>query len=61
MVAARIDKAHPLRVHLRPASAIVSFVGRHGSLGDDDQAMAGMCVPAGASSGRPDVALHVQV
>ena len=56
-----INERHPLCVDLGLAFGIVTFVVRDRSLGDDDQAMARVRVPAGTSSRLPDVALHVQV
>ena len=53
VVAARIDKSHPDRVHLRPAAAIVSFIAGHRACGHDDQAMSRMRVPAGARRPAP--------
>ena len=40
VVATGIDKRHPLCVHVRLATRVVPFIGRHRSRGDDDQAMA---------------------
>src|SRR5262245_12442410 len=61
VVTARIDKAHSGRVDGGFTVGIVSLVDRDGSLGDDDQAMPGVGVPAGAASGSPDVVLNVEV
>jgi hypothetical protein len=43
------------------AMGIVTVIGCHCSRRDDDQAMARVRVPAGASARLPDVALYVQV
>jgi|ERR1700733_300455 len=56
-----IQKSHPCLVHMRLAVGIVSFIVRHRARGDDDQAMPGVRMPAGASPGRPNIALHVHV
>jgi hypothetical protein len=59
VVTTGIDKPLSLCVHLGLAVRSVSFVVRHRSHRDDDQAMARVRVPADASFWRPDVALHV--
>jgi hypothetical protein len=61
VVAALVDKAHPLRVDVRLARRVVALVHGHRAGGDDDQAVAGMRVPAGGAAGLPDIALDVQV
>lgn len=61
VIAAGIDKRHVPGVDVGLAVGIVAQVVRHRSFGDDDQAMAGMCVPTGASSRLPDVSLDVQI
>ena len=61
VVSTRIDKPHPCFVHMRLAVGIVTFIIRHRSRRDDDQAMPRVRMPAGASAGRPDIALHVHV
>ena len=43
------------------AVGIGPLIGRHRSRRDDDQAMAGVRMPAAAPSRLPDVALHIQV
>ena len=56
-----VDKAHPLRVHVRLAGGIVPFVIGYRSGRDDDQATSRVRVPASASAGGPDITLHVDV
>ena len=46
-----VDKCHPCRVDIRLALRIIAFVIRHRPGRDDDQAMSGMRVPAGAPPG----------
>ena len=61
VASAGIDKPHSCCVHVGRAVGIVTVIGRHRSSRDDDQAMARVSVPAGASAGLPDVVLHVHV
>jgi hypothetical protein len=61
VVATGIDKRHAFGIHEGLALGIGPFILRYGSRCDDDQAMPGVCVPAGASSRLPEVALEVQV
>jgi tetratricopeptide (TPR) repeat protein len=61
VVAPLIHEAHALRIDVGRARRIVPIVRSHRTGGDDDQAVAGMRVPAGGPSGRPDVALDVEV
>ena len=56
-----INKRHPRLVHMWLAFGIVPFIIRHRSRSDDDQAVPRVRMPAGASSGGPDIALHVHV
>ncbi len=56
-----IDEAHALGVDVGFAVGVVASVFGHGSFCDDDQAVTRVGVPAGASSGLPDVVLDVQV
>jgi hypothetical protein len=61
VVATRIDKSHAHCVDMRRALGVMAFIGSYGACSDDDQAMAGMRVPACLSSRLPDIALHVQI
>jgi len=61
VVATVIDERHVPGVHVGFAVGIGAVVFGHGSLGDDDEAMSGVDVPAGGSSGLPDVGLDVEV
>ena len=57
----RINKAHPLCLHVRPTLGIVPYIVRHGPGCDDNQALPGMHVPACASARSPGIALHIHV
>ena len=61
VAAAGIDKTHSFCVDVRFAVGIVPFIVGDGSGGDDDEAMTRVRVPAGASAGRPDVVLDVDI
>src|SRR5205814_6000885 len=61
VAATRIHKPHPVCVEMGLAVGIIPFVAGHCSLRNNDQAFAGVRMPAGASSGLPNIALHVQV
>lgn len=61
VVATVIDKGHVPGVHVGLAVGIGAVVLGHRSLGDDDEAMSGVDVPAGGSSGLPDVGLDIEV
>ena len=61
VVATGIDKHSPRFVDMLLAVGIMPIIVRHGSGGDDDQAMPRVGVPTCASSGCPDIALHVYV
>ena len=61
VIAAFVYQRHPSRVHVRRAMPVVALVVGDGARGDDDQAVAGMAVPAGGSARLPDVALDVEV
>lgn len=66
MIAAGVDEnrrrlSRDECVHMRRATGIISFIVRHRPRRDDDQAVAGMRVPPGASSWLPHTALHDKV
>jgi hypothetical protein len=50
------NKRHPGGVDPRRATEIVRFVPRYRSRGNDDQGIAGVSMPAGASSWLPNIA-----
>ena len=56
-----INERHALAIHMGRAVGVVTFVVRHRSLRNDDQAVTRMGVPAGGSTGLPGVLLHVQI
>ena len=56
-----IQKSHPCFVPMRLAVGIVTFIIRHRSRRDDDEAVPRVRMPTGASAGRQDIALHVHV
>src|SRR5579871_1428161 len=61
VVATVIDEGHVPGIDVGFAVGVGPVVLRDGSCGDNDEAMAGVCVPAGASSGLPDIALDIEV
>src|SRR5438552_8915403 len=61
VAAASVDQTHALRVDSRRAGRIITVVGGDGARCHDDQAGAGMRVPASTSSRRPHVGLDVHV
>ena len=54
-----IDESHAPRVHVRLAIWVVRVITCHCTVGDNDQAMSGVRVPAGATTRLPDITLHV--
>ena len=59
MVATVIDEGHVPGIDVGLAVGVGPVILRDGSCCDNDEAMAGVCVPAGASSGLPDIALDI--
>ncbi len=55
-----IDEGHVAGVDVGLAGGIGTIVLGDGAGGDDDETVAGVGVPAGGSSGLPDVALDVE-
>ena len=61
VVTTGIHEAHAQHIDVRFAIRIVRVIPRYGSLGDNDQAVARVCVPSGAATRLEDVALNMKV
>jgi hypothetical protein len=61
MIMVRINKTHTLGINVGFAVKAGSFILRHSSGRDDDEAVPRVSVPAGAPSRLPNIALDVQM
>jgi hypothetical protein len=61
MIMVGINKAHTLGIDVGLAVKFRSFILRHRSGRDDDEAVPRVSVPAGASARLPHIALDVQL
>jgi len=61
VIATKIDKRYSCVVNMRSARGIVTLIVCYRSHSDDDQAVPRVRVPSSASTGSPDITLHIDV